>query len=68
MPCGLNTQIGPPLDRTPEAIANMSGFGDAETTGFGAYMISHDSSADFHDLGGPITARCSCTEIQIRRK
>ena len=26
-------------------------------------MISHDSSADFHDRGGPITARCSCTEI-----
>jgi hypothetical protein len=46
----------------------MSGFDDVDTTGPGDSMISHDSSADFHDLGGPITARCSCTEIRIRRK
>ena len=31
-------------------------------------MISHDSSADFHDRGGPITARCSWIVIRIRMK
>ena len=41
---------------------------DVDTTGPGDDMISHDSSADFHDRGGPITARCSCTERRIRMK
>ncbi len=68
MPCGLNTHTGPHASRTPDVRANMSGLDEVDTTGPGADMISRDSSADFHDRGGPITARCSCTGTRIRRK
>ena len=59
-----------PRDRrppTPEVSAKTSGFEDAETTGLGDSIISHRSGADFHGLGGPTKAKCSCSEIRIRR-
>ena len=68
MPCGLNTQTGPHFSRTPEVRRKMSGFDDVDTTGPREDMISQDRSADFHDRGGPITARCSCTGTRIRMK